>query len=165
MRIDAKVRLALAFLLGPTLLLLTLLAALFVLDAKTKDWQLVQLQNDIGALQHPPGSRFVARHGLSGDELFGNGHHFDFWAVELRSFSGSRAALQGSYEGLRVPVPSDDDYYTPGVKDGTQPVEIEFLPSPLPANFHLPMGASNRWNLARCVGRRQLYLVQVVNSE
>ncbi len=143
-------------------LVLVLLAAPFVGAVGLHNWQLSRLQESVGALSHPAGSSLVARHGDI--DNFGNGNHLDYWAVELRSFSGSRAVLQKGYRGLRVPVPnSDDDDFT-DVKNGTQPVEIEFLPSPLPRNFHVRGGDNHAWNLARFAGKRGLYIVQVVNS-
>lgn len=104
MRIDAKVRLALTFFFTPFALLFALILVPSLVVPKFHDGQLTRLQSDLGALAPPSGSTLLAQHGKIGN--FGNGDHIDFWAVELRSFSGSRAAVQKAYAGLRVPVPN-----------------------------------------------------------
>lgn len=157
MKINQKTKLALAFLLAPFALLL----APFVIVPKWHDHQLSVLQREIAALRHPANSVFAAKYGEVNN--FANGNHIDFWAIEVRSISGSRAPLQSVYNGVRVAVPNsgDDDYSD--VKNGTQPVEIVLLPSPLPANYHLHAGNS-KWNLNFLAGRQGLYTVEIVNS-
>lgn len=137
-----------------------LFAAPFVGTVEVHNWQLSQLQNRIGALTHPSGSSFMARHGKI--DNFGNGNHLDFWAVELRS-STSRAAVQKAYRGVRVRVPNSNDDAFSDVKNGTQPIEIAFLPSPLPANYRVKVGDNTQWNLKQFAGKRGLYTIEVVN--
>ncbi len=95
------------------------------------NYQLARLQSDIASLPHPATSRLVARHGEIGN--FGNDNHIDYWAVEVRSSPNPRAAY-GFYKDARVPVPNAERNDYDDVKNGTQPVEITVLPSPLPAN-------------------------------
>ena len=139
---------------------IALLAAPFVGMTKWHDYQLVRLQNEVASLPHPASSKLLAQHGKIGN--FGNGDHLDYWAVEVRTAPNPRAASH-LYQGMRVPVPNAerDDYS--GVKNGTQPVEIAVLPSPLPANYNLKVGYY-KWNLNALASRSGLYTVEVVNS-
>ena len=131
-----------------------LLAAPFVAVVKWNDRQLARLQNQIAVLKHPPGSNFVARHGEIGN--FGNGNHLDFWAVEVRASPDPRVATQ-FYQAARVRVPNAQDDGYSDVKNGTQPIEVAVLPSPLPANYRVRAGHSS-WNLNALAGqRRALY--------
>ena len=137
-----------------------LLATPFVVAEKWHDRQLAQLQNEVGALPHPVDSKLLARHGEI--ENFGNGNHLDYWAVEVRSAPNPRAA-KGLYRFLRVPVPNANNDDSSDVKNGTQPIEVTILPSPLPTNYHLKAGNS-AWNLSALAGQSGLYAVEIVNS-
>ena len=138
---------------------LALLATPFVAAEKWHDRQLGQLQNEVGALPHPANSKLLARHGEI--ENFGNGNHLDYWAIEVRSAPNPRA-VKGLYKSLRVPIPNANDDDSSDVKNGTQPIEVTVLPSPLPTNYHLKAGNSV-WNLSALAGQNGLYTVEIVN--
>lgn len=155
MKINRKIKLA--FSLVPFALLL----APFVIVPRWHDHQLSVLQREIEALRHPENSALVARHGAV--DNFANGNHIDFWAVEVRSIRGSRAPLQNVYKGVRLPVPNADNDDYSDVKNGTQPVEIVLLPSPLPPSYRLHAGNST-WNLNSLAGCQGLYTIEIINS-
>ncbi len=137
-----------------------LLVAPFVVVTKGNDYKLARFQSNLVSLPHPATSRLVAQHGKIGN--FGNGNHIDYWAVEVRSCPNPRA-MPRFYQAMRVPVPNYQRNDYDGVKNGTQPVEITVLPSPLPANYHLSAGYS-KWNLGNLAGQNGLYTVEIVNS-
>ena len=123
--------------------------------------ELAQLQNRVGGLRHPARSQFGARYGTIGNR--GNGNHLDYWAAELRASSLPRNSIERNYTGQRVAVPHAEDEPSSDVKNGTQPVEIEFLPSPLPAHYHIQNGGLDSWDVSRFAGQRGLYVVEIVN--
>lgn len=145
-------------LLSPFLLLF----GLFLLTPLYNNFRLLKLEQNFAAMSHLPLSKFVARTKDVG--LFGNGNHCDFFVAELRSFSGSPNAARKFYESIRVAVPNNADEDFQGVKDGTQPVEIIFLPSPLPANYRWKYHYNDTWDLSHLAGQKYLYIVLILNS-
>jgi len=127
----------------------------FIVVTKLNDWRLNQLETEFVALSHPPASDFVARYKTI--STFGNVNRVDFAVMELRAKTG-KGQIAEFYKGKAVWVPSraDEDYQR--IKNGRQPVEITFLPSPLPANYSV-----KSWDLNFAAGRKGLYLVQIIN--
>lgn len=141
---------------------LGLLVAPSVWAVRFHDGQLSRMQAQVAVAPHPRGSTLVARR--CGLATWGSGILFRYWTFELRSLSGSPATLDKAYRGLRVRVPSSGLYPNPGVTNGTQAVDIEVLPSPLPRNYFIPIGMTTGCRLGKFAGRRNLYLVKVVSS-
>jgi len=126
------------------------------------DRQLDGMQAAIHALPHPRGSRRVDS--LGGIGTYGDGYPYEMWAFEVRSFSGSTASLMKAYKGLRVAVPNPNLPGGTSVRSGTQDVEIEVLPSPLPSDYFIPVGAATGCRLWDYAGQKNLYLVKVIND-
>lgn len=145
-------------LLSPFLLIL----GLFLLTPLYNNFRLRQFERNFAAMAHPPQSKFVARTQEVG--LFGNGNHCDFFVAELRSSSSSQNTIRKFYQSTRVAVPNSVDEDFQGVKNGSQPVEIEFLPSPLPANYRWNYHYNEPWNLSHLAGQKNLYIVLILNS-
>ncbi len=134
----------------------------FLLTPLYNNLRLSAFERRFASLTHIPDSEFIARTQDIG--LFGNGNHCDFFVAELRSSPRSQNAVRRFYESTRVAVPNsaNDDFQD--VKNGTQPVEIRFLPSPLPANYRWKYHYNEPWDLARLAGRKHLYIVLLLNS-
>jgi hypothetical protein len=133
----------------------------FIVVTQLNNWRLNQLESEFAALSHPPNSKYVARFNDIGN--FGNGNHLDFLVTELRVKTGD-GQIGEFYKGKTVPIPNaaDDDFQR--VKDGRQPLDIIFLPSPLPANYEIKHGYAKPWNLNFAAGQKNLYVVGVWNT-
>jgi hypothetical protein len=121
-----------------------------------------QFERRFGAISHPPQSKLVARTHEIG--LFGNGNHCDFLVAEVRSFNGSSNGVRNFYRKTRVAVPNRADNGYSDVKNGTQPVETEFLRSPLPKNYRWKFSFAKPIDLSASSGRKNLYVVFINNS-
>jgi hypothetical protein len=132
----------------------------FIVVTKLNSWRLNQLEADFSTLSHPSSSELVARY--KAISTFGNANRVDFVVTELRAKT-REGQIAEFYKGKTVWGPSraDEDYQQ--IKNGRQPVDINFLPSPLPANYHVDMGHKGDWNLNFAAGRKGLYLVQIIN--
>ncbi len=141
-------------------LILLLFLMFFVVIPQIYNREYVQFQADFALISHPPNSKYVARFSDMG--LFGNGHSVDFLVSELRVKTGE-GQISEFYKDKTVPVPNaeDDDYQR--VKNGRQPLNVLFLPSPLPPNYRIEYGYSKIWNLNFAAGRKNLYIVEVCN--
>jgi hypothetical protein len=119
-----------------------------------------RLERNFAGLSHPASSQFLRREKFIG--LIGNGNHCDFVVAELRSYSKT-GQIRSAYAASRLAVPNDADDDSQGTKGGTQPVELEFLPSPLPKGYRWKYHGVFDWNLSALAGQH-LYVVIMHNS-
>ncbi|MBW3637700.1 MAG: hypothetical protein KY445_14740 [Armatimonadetes bacterium] len=143
-------------LLSPFLLLFVLVFGTTLYN----NFRLWNFERNFAAISHPPQTKFIARTKEVG--LFGNGNHCDFLVAEVRSFIGSPNAVRNFYKSTRIAVPNDLDDGSQGVQDGTQPVEIVLLPSPLPKNYRWKYHI-NEIDLSSTAGQKDLYVVLIAN--
>lgn len=92
-----------------TLVLLPLGAAALLLLVFTagmpfNEWMAWQLSRKLGTVAHPAGTAHVHSRRQVG-LLTGNGNHCDYFAGELRTYSGSRAELLAFYSGKELQSP------------------------------------------------------------
>lgn len=146
-------------LLSPFLLIL----GLFLLTPIYNNFRLQRFERNFAALPHPTPSQFIKRQKAMG-LIAGNGNHCDFFVAELRSHSQDQQKIRDFYNSARVAVPNCAEDDSQDVKDGTQAVEIEFLPSPLPPNYRWKYHHVDEWNLSNLVRRKNLYVVLIRNS-
>ncbi len=135
--------------------LVLLVVLLFAGSMPVHEWKAWNLSRALGAVRHPAGTSHVTsqrRVGL----LLGNGNHCDFFAGELRKYSGTREQLQAAYAGMTVPSPF-----------GRYPEEVriaffeapEARPLDLPSDFDEP----GEWDVPPSEAP-SLYLVYLFNG-
>jgi hypothetical protein len=132
-----------------------LLLLLFLAGIPQHEWRAWKLSEALATVPHPADTSLVVARRKVG-LLVGNGNHCDFFAGELRSFTGTREQLQAFYTGKEVPSPL-----------GSYPEEVRIAffdsgkerPVDLPYDFAEP----EKWGAPRSQAD-QFYVVYLFNG-
>ena len=128
----------------------------FTGDAVRNSLHLWQLEKQLKSLQHPSGTARVTFRSDIG-LLVGNGNHCDFFVGELRSYSGTRTAIEQHYRDLRVFNP---------VTQTSESIEIIFVVDWKIPDMWLPdeFGQISGWGLEDSEGSPHMYIIYVFRS-
>ncbi len=130
-----------------------LLLVLFLGGIPQHEWSAWKLGRALGTVAHPADTSLLVATRKVG-LLVGNGNHCDFFAGELRRFTGTREQLRAFYAGKEVPSPL-----------GSYPeeVRIAFFGEERPVDLPYDFDAAEKWG-APPSQAGQLYIVYLYNG-
>jgi hypothetical protein len=136
------------FLLSMLFLALLIPVMWLYADALRNSWKLYQMENQFGQLEHPPGTEQLSCRSKVG--VFGNGNHCDFFVGAIRSYTGSKGAIEAFYM---------KEFRTINVYG-----EVHFIEDNLSEIMCCYFRTLGDWGIARAPGQN-LYLVKFFRNE